>query len=92
MLEGGNVNSATSNGELGKQEEVFMIRDGSVGNEQNKCLKLSNELNETTTTTEHHLQKNKTSTTTQTTTETDPVVDQVCNRIENSGSSSSSEG
>ena len=79
----GNINS-TSSGELGKQEEVFTIRDGSLSSEQNRCLKLSELMD--TTTTEH-----RTSTTTQTTT-MEPVVDQVCNIIENSSGSSSSEG
>merc|ERR1719237_1445646 len=57
----GNINSTSSN-ELGKQEEVFTIRDGSLCHEQHN---------------------NRTSTTTQTTT-SEPVVDQVCNMIENS--------
>ena len=84
-----NINSTSSN-ELGKQEEVFTIRDGSLCNEQNRCLKL-NELKDTTTL-EHEQHKNRTSTTTQTTT-TEPVVDQVCKMIENNSSaSSSSEG
>ena len=80
----GNINSTSSN-ELGKQEEVFTIRDGSLSNEQNRFLKL-NELKDTTTL-EHEQHKNRTSTTTQTTT-TEPVVDQVCKMIENSSSAS----
>ena len=86
----GNINSTSSN-ELGKQqEEVFTIRDGSLGNEQNRCLKLS-ELKDTTMT-EQEQHKNRTSTTTQTTS-TEPVVNQLCSMIENNSSASSlSEG
>ena len=85
----GNIHSS----ELGKQEEVFTIREGALSNEQNRCtLKLSSELKgTTTTTTTDHQHNNKTSTTTQTTTP-EHVVDQVCNMIENRSASSSSEG
>ena len=86
----GNINSTSSN-ELGKQEEVFTIRDGSLCNEQNRCSLKLGELKDTTTQ-EHEQHNNRTSTTTQTTT-TEPVVDQVCKMIENNSSaSSSSEG
>ena len=85
----GNIHSNNNGNELGKQEEVFTIRDGSLSNELNRCSSKLSELKDTTGT-EH---KKRTSATTQTTTEPD-VVDQVHSLIENtcSNASSSSEG
>ena len=76
-----------SGNELGKQEEVFTIKDGSLS-DQNRG---SSTLNDPKDTTIEHQHKNKTSSTTQT---TEPVTDQVQNLIENncSNASSSSEG
>ena len=85
----GNIHSNNNGNELGKQEEVFTIRDGSLSNELNRsCSSKLSELKDTTGT-EH---KKRTSATTQTTTE--PDVDQVHSLIENtcSNESSSSEG
>ena len=87
-MEQGNIHSNNNGKELGKQEEVFTIRDGSLSNELNRCSSKLSELKDTTGT-EH---KKRTSATTQTTTE--PDVDQVDSLIENvcSNESSSSEG
>merc|ERR1719397_1567873 len=88
-MEQGNIHSNNNGNELGKQEEMFTIRDGSLSNEPNRCSSKLSELKDTTGT-EH---KKRTSATTQTTTEPD-VVDQVDSLIENtcSNESSSSEG
>ena len=77
-MEGG-LNLHSGN-ELGKQEEVFTIKDGSLS-DQNRG---SSTLNDPKDTTIEHQHKNKTSSTTQT---TEPVTDQVQNLIENNSSS-----